>query len=133
MRLTPKELRLILAKPPGALTAEDLRWLHPNHVQSLTPAHIAAMPTKMLLGMKPLQIAALTQEQIAGLSLEQMGLLPPAKRERMHRLDVVIAEEKAALADNADDLLTAMQWRMACVFAMLLPLIVALHRMNLHP
>ena len=97
MNLTQKELRLIMQKPPGALTAEDLRWLDPRHIPSLSPRHVASLTTSELLGMSPKQLGALTQEQVAVLTLEQMGLVPASVKRRERRLAVLAEDGPARL------------------------------------
>ena len=133
MKLTDKELRVILQKPPGELAPADLLWLRPDHIASLSTAHVAKLPRETILGMKPKQIAALTQEQVAKLTLQQMGLVPPTERKRLHRIAVRVTTQKAARVVETADHLNAMQWNLAAIFAMLLPLIVSILKLKLIP
>jgi hypothetical protein len=75
VKLSDKELRCILTKAPGEHTREDLLWLRPQHIESLSPMQIAGLSRKQIAALKAEQIAALTQEQVKALSLYQMGLV----------------------------------------------------------
>ncbi len=74
MKLSDKDLRLILLKRPGHLTLDDLRWLKPYHIPLLSPAHVAHIPLDTILALDAKQVAALTQEQVATLE-PQMGII----------------------------------------------------------
>ena len=71
-------------------------------------------------------IAALTQEQVAVLSLQQMGLAPDARRKAQTRRAVTWKAEDGKL----ESLATEARWMLCLVFAMLLPLLIAVCRIR---
>lgn len=128
MRLSPKELRGILSKPPGSLTADDLRFLRGPHIESLSPRHIASLSTKQILGLKVEQVAALTQEQVAVLSLEQMGLAPAALRAKAIKLQCVNANKAKSEAQAVID----RQLKLVVLYLLIIPFLWILRKLNLN-
>jgi len=131
MKLSDKELRLILAKPPGTLTADDLRWLRPDQIELLSPRHIGNLTTSLLNGMNIKQLGALTPDQMRVLTLEQMGLVPPSAKRRQIRLACHTANVAAGKASEADHALMLWQAWLALFFLLLLPFLRMLHKLNL--
>lgn len=131
MKLTAKELRVILSKPPGQLTADDLRWLRPDQIESLSLHHVAGLSTPILLGLNAKQLGALTQEQVSVLSLAQMGLVPASVKRKAVRLQVNLARTERAKAAETDRAVVRWQAWLFLVFLLLIPILRILHALNL--
>ncbi len=131
VNLSPKELRAILLKPPGELTADDLRWLKPHQIESLSPRHVASLTTSLLLGMSAKQLGALTQAQVAVLSLEQMGLVPPSVKRKAVRLAVNLARTEEEEASSRRHVLMARRAWLFLFFILIIPILRIAHKLNL--